>query len=351
MTTAPGRVNLMGDHTDYNHGLVLPMVIGKKTSAEATTRKDDTVRVWSNKFSTTDPLCYQLGKEAPLNLWLDYIQGVTFILQKNGYTISGFDLKLSSDIPMGSGLSSSAALEIAVLRVLREAYSLALDDLEIAKLGQKVETDFVGAPVGIMDQMAVSLGERNHALFINTANLSYEKIPLPSGIDVVIIDSGIAHHHATGGYKERRLQCTQAAELLNVAYLTDLTPNQYASIEHLPSPLNQRVKHVISENERVRRMVEAMKNENLGMLRKILYESHDSLRDDYAVSTPEIDLLVDLSKEEKGVIGARLTGGGFGGSIVLLAEQERGLHAASHILSKAIGRIKFSPRIICIETV
>jgi galactokinase len=340
----PGRVNLMGDHTDYNGGLVLPITISRRTQVQMALRKDKQVRVLSDEYP--GPMrSFQIGKEKPGQGWLDYIQGVTHLVSKE-YSITGFDIHISTDIPIGSGLSSSAALEIALLRGLRDLLSLPLGDLRLAQLGQTVETDFVGAPVGIMDQMAVCLGDEHHALYINTRTLEYNKVAIPDETEIIIIHSGITHQHATGGYKKRREECREAEKLLAVPFLTDLTINELPALERLPPPLNQRVKHVVTENNRVIETVRAFQYKDVGALKTLFYQSHESLRKDYAVSTPEIDTLIEESKKENDVIGARLTGGGFGGSIVILAYKMKGLAAAKKIIERSVKEMNFSPRII-----
>jgi galactokinase len=345
-TSAPGRVNLMGDHTDYNGGYVLPSAIPLKTSAEMAKTQTMVVRVWSDEVYQKQPEHYVLGKESPQNNWLDYIQGISFVLRQDDHPLGGFDLKLSTNIPLGSGLSSSAALEISILKGLREVFHLNINDIKLAQLGQKAETDFVGAPVGIMDQMASCLAKENSALFLDTRTLSYEHVPLPNDCELVIIDSGISHHHATGGYKQRRKECHQACELLNVKFLTDLSVHDLEMIAQLPSPINRRVRHVILENERVKETVSALKNHNLGKLRELFYASHKSLSMDFEVSTPEIDALIEAASVQKNIIGGRLTGGGFGGSIVLLAYKNCGHSAALEIIKTTKQKIKFSPRVI-----
>lgn len=341
--SAPGRVNCMGDHTDYNGGYVLPVVIPYRTMAQISPRKDLIVRAYSRERSLGTPHEYVLGEETNKRQWIDYVQGVTYVLAKGEYPISGFDLLLSTDIPIGSGLSSSAALEIALLRGLRELFGLSISDVELAQLGQLAETDFVGAPVGIMDQMAASLGKEQTALFLDTRTLRFEQIALPEDCEIVIIDSGIAHSHRSGGYKERRIECTKARALLNVAHLTDAALEE---IGNLPFPLNCRARHVVTENERVKETVAAFQAQDLKKIRSLFYASHDSLRTDFMVSLPEIDVLVEYSKQAEGIVGARLTGGGFGGCVVMLAHKEEGIKAAQHIIERTVSQFKFRPTLI-----
>lgn len=334
-TRAPGRVNLIGEHTDYNGGFVLPMAIPQHTEVELAPREDGTVRAFSANLAPEERMgVYELGKEQPGRGWLDYVQGVTHVLRKEGHALKGFDLWLYSQVPAGSGLSSSAALEVALLRGLREAFGLTLDDVRLALLGQRVECDFVGAPVGVMDQMASSLSHGGAALFLDTRSLRYEQVPLPAGVEPMVINSGVTHSHAGGDYRVRRAECERAASLLGVPQLRDLPEEELPRALALPEPLGRRVRHVLTENARVLATVQALRGSDLAALGPLLYASHASQRDDYEVSVPEIDLLVDLARAEPDVLGARLTGGGFGGSVVMLARAGSGATAAARIAAR-----------------
>ncbi|HEX8435665.1 galactokinase [Archangium sp.] len=332
---APGRVNLIGEHTDYNGGFVLPMAIPQQTEVELAPREDRKVRAFSANLGAAGKVDeYELGQEKRGRGWLDYVQGVTYVLREAGLTVGGFDLWLRSDVPLGSGLSSSAALEVALLRGLREAFGLTLDDVRIALLGQKVECDFVGAPVGVMDQMASSLAHGSAALFLDTRSLQFERVPLPAGVEPIVINSGVTHSHSGGDYRVRRAECERAAKLLGVEQLRDLPDQDLPRALALPEPLGRRVRHVLTENARVLATVQALRSGDLAALGPLLYASHASQRDDYEVSVPEIDLLVDLARSEPDVLGARLTGGGFGGSVVMLARTGSGAAAAARIATR-----------------
>ncbi|HTG36853.1 MAG TPA: galactokinase [Thermoanaerobaculia bacterium] len=331
---APGRVNLIGEHTDYSGGFVLPLAIPQRTRVELATRSEPRVRAWSASVQELEILEYRLGDEEPGHGWLDYVQGVTEVLRLAGHKLRGFDLRIESDVPLGGGLSSSAALEVSLLRALREAFGLELDDVQLALAGQKAENDFVGAPVGVMDQMASSLADDKTALFLDTRSLEYEKIPLPAEAELIVIDSGISHSHAGGEYRTRRKECERAAELLGVHQLRDLSPQDLWRLPSLPDPLDNRARHVITENARVRSAVAALRERDLPRLGKLLYASHESLRDDFEVSIPEIDRLVELASEEPDIFGARITGGGFGGSIVAVARQGTGRKAGERIAAR-----------------
>jgi galactokinase len=317
VATAPGRVNLIGEHTDYNGGYVLPTAIPQRTCARVTPRDDRVVRAWSAEAG--GPEAYTLGDERGGRGWLDYVQGVTWALAQAGHALGGFDLRLSSDVPLGAGLSSSAALEVALARALRDAFGLALDDVQLALIGQRAENDLVGAPVGVMDQLAASLGAPGVALFVDTRTLETRPIALPPALELLVVSSGISHAHAGGEYRTRRAECELAAASLGVRQLRDLDE---ADVERamatLPEPLGRRVRHVVTEDARVLAAVRALEGGRIEELGPLFAASHASMRDDYEVSIPEIDALVAIADHDEDVLGARLTGGGFGGSIVAL---------------------------------
>jgi galactokinase len=344
---APGRVNLIGEHTDYNGGFVLPTAIPQRCRAELAPRPGDTVRVWSSAADpAAPPASYRLGAEAQTGGWLDYVQGLTSILRRDGHPLHGFDLRLDSSVPLGSGLSSSAALSVSLLRALRQAFGLALDDVQIARLGQRSENEFVGAQVGIMDPMAASLADEGTALFLDARSLHFERVPLPAGADLVVLHSGVAHNHAAGDYNTRRAECERACALLGVGQLRDLGPGDLPRVEALPEPLNRRARHVVMEDERVGQAVTAMRAGDLGRLGELFYASHASMRDDYAVSVPEIDRIVDLARQDRAVYGARLTGGGFGGSVVMLARRGEGRAAGERIAAAYARRSGCTPTLL-----
>jgi galactokinase len=320
---APGRVNLIGEHTDYNGGFVLPMTIPQETEVLLARSSAPVVRAWSAELAAGAPERYALGSETRGRGWVDYVQGVTAVLGRDGHRLSGFDVAIRSRVPVGSGLSSSAALEVSLLRALREAFTLPLDDLALALVAQRVETEFVGAPVGVMDQLAASLGDAHAALFIDTRTLRYERVPLPAALEPLVIASGVSHSHAGGDYRVRRAECERAASLLGVGQLRDLPEAELARADALPEPLGRRARHVVTENARVLRTVAALRSADLAALRALLEASHASQRDLFEVSVPEIERLVALAGAEPDVFGARLTGGGFGGSIVALVRAGR----------------------------
>jgi galactokinase len=330
---APGRVNLIGEHTDYNGGFVLPIVTRQDTRALIGPREDQRVRLWSANLAA--PQCdleYELGRERKTGSWADYVCGVTSVLRAAGTTIGGFDASIASTVPLGAGLSSSASLEVAILRALNELFALGLDALAIARFAHAAESQFVGVPVGMMDQMAVSLGVENAPLFIDTQSLVRESLRLPPHTALIVIDSGVPHEHAAGEYRVRRQECRDAAQHLHVAALRMATL-QMLDATPLPDLLRRRTRHVITENQRVLDARQALKDGNATTFGLLMNASHASLRDDFEVSVPDVDRLVELAQAERGVCGARMTGGGFGGAIVGLADVSEALSSAHRIAS------------------
>ncbi|HEU4652895.1 MAG TPA: galactokinase, partial [Steroidobacteraceae bacterium] len=299
---APGRVNLLGEHTDYNDGFVLPTTIPQLTRVELAKSRDGQFRFYSANLD--ESVEYKDGQTVP-DGYARYVFGCIEVLKRRGERIAPVELHIRSDVPMGGGLSSSAALEVAVLRALREAFRIQIDDVELAKLAQQAEIEYAGVRCGILDQMATSLGDAKHMLFLDTRTLERKLLPLPSGAELVVIDSGIARTLATSGYNERRAQCEEAARLLGVKALRDETDPMRAN--SLPPPLDRRARHVITENARVLRAAQGVSAQEFG---ELMNASHTSLRDDYEVSIEGLDRLVELLQKQPDVFGARLTGAG-----------------------------------------
>lgn len=349
-TEAPGRVNLIGEHTDYNGGFVLPTLIPQKTSVELAPRQDQKVQLATmDQGGGLRRFHYNLGEERAEEAWGDYIQGLTWICRREGIQIQGFDALISSHVPMGAGLSSSAALLVAVFRALRQAFALELDDVKIALLCQQVENEFVGARVGIMDQMAISLGDHDHALFLDTRELCSERIRLPwDKMELFVINSGVKHQlMAAGEYNTRRAECEEACHLLGVKQLRDIDDLERLTI--LPPVYQKRARHVVTENRRVLAAVAALRQGDMQELGRLMLASHESMRLDYEVSVLEIDLLVAEARREPAVFGARLTGGGFGGSIVGISEPGEALAVAQRIMERARQRCEFKPAVLVPE--
>ena len=313
---APGRVNLIGEHTDYNGGYVLPIATEQRTQVELARGRDDAVRVFSEERGTAH---YRLGEERRTGEWIDYVAGVTHALRGLGYPVSGFDVRVSSEVPLGAGLSSSAALEVAIGRALREMFALDLDDLTLAEIGRRAENDFVGVRSGPMDQLAAAFATLTQALLIDCRTLEFERLAMPDGVKVTTVDSGERHSLADADYNLRRQECERAAALLGVRWLCELEPGD-RRIATLPGPLDRRARHVVEENARVRELAAALRAGDVASMGAAMNASHDSQRDLFEVSTPGIDRIVERERA-RGALGARLTGGGFGGSIVVLDRQ------------------------------
>lgn len=336
LASAPGRVNLIGEHTDYNDGLVLPTAIPQRTTVELALRPvgDELVSVWSDELCRDGRIwSYRLGEEARQGDWLDYVRGVTWALRQEGFgsRLRGLRLHISSQVPVGSGLSSSAALLVSLLRALRVALALPLPEVELARIARRAEVELVGAPVGIMDQLACALCGPGAALLLDTQSLAMQTVPLPSSLELIVIHSGVVHSHAAGDYRTRRRECEQAAALLGVSSLRQLSEADLPRLSSLPEPLGRRVRHVVTENARVVAAAQALSAGDGQRLGALFSASHASMRDDYEVSVPATDLLVRLGERDEMVLGARLTGGGFGGSVVMLARRGEAAAAARRI--------------------
>ena len=325
---APGRVNLIGEHTDYNGGFVLPMAIEFQTTIAAAQREDRKIRVCSLNLNQEHEINLDAPEEKLRASWLDYVEGVARILERRGAKLRGADLLVSSDVPSGAGLSSSAALEISVGLALTEISGSPIDKVQLALIGQAAEHEFVGANVGIMDQYISALGERGHALLIDCRSLEAEQVPLDlTDLMIVICNSNVRHELAASEYNQRRRECERGVEILR-AFLPEIFQLRDVSVEdfekyakRLPEIIRKRCRHVVTENARTLLAVEALKSNNFTEFGRLMWQSHESLRDDYEVSCKELDLLVEIAKDCRFVLGARMTGGGFGGSSVNLIRQ------------------------------
>lgn len=327
--SAPGRVNLLGEHTDYNDGFVLPTAIPQRTTVQIGFSSDDRHHVYSAEY---DELINFSDEDTIPQKFVSYICGCLRLVEKEGYKIPPINLYITSNVPIGAGLSSSAALEIATLRGLRALLNLPLEDVRLAQIGQQVEIRYAGLNCGIMDQMASSLADTNTMLFIDTRSLECRPIPFPTNTEILIIDSGESHELAAGsGYNQRRAECEESARILGVKALRDIADPQ--AVEVLPEPLRRRARHVVTENNRVLEAVKSLPAKRFG---ELMNASHASQRDDYEVSVPAVDTLAAILQSIPGVFGARLTGGGFGGACVALVESGK----ATVIASEAIDRYK-----------
>jgi galactokinase len=313
-TFGPGRVNLIGEHTDYNGGLALPFAIDRGVTVEAEPAADGEIRVEARDVGETD--AFPAGAPARADGWRAFVRGTVAELHATGVSVPGARLAFTGDVPRGSGLSSSAALEAALcLALLALAGAEEPDRVELAKLCSRVENHWVGAKTGLLDQLASLCGRDGEAVRIDFATLAIEPVPLQLGDwRLVTVDSGAEHDHAEGGYNDRRAECRAACDALGVEHLSAADPDAAAG---LPAPLDRRARHVLSENARVDAMVAALRAGDLLAAAELLDASHASLRDDYEVSVPEVEAAVTGLKRA-GAAGARMVGGGFGGSVLAL---------------------------------
>ncbi len=319
---APGRVNLIGEHTDYNEGFVLPFAIDKTARVAVAARPDSTIRLLSTYggqgLTTADLTSLD---SAAARGWTKYPLGVIWALQQRGIEVPGIDLLLDSDVPLGAGLSSSHAIECAVISALNELTGAGLQAEEMVLATQQAENDFVGAPTGIMDQSASLRGAKGHAVFLDCRTQEVQLVPFeaePAGLVMLVIDTKVQHSHADGGYASRRASCELGAEVLGVPALRDVTVDDLEEASGLLDEVTfRRVRHVVMENDRVLQTVELLARQGPGAIGALLDASHVSMRDDFEISCPELDLAVDASRRN-GAIGARMTGGGFGGAAIAL---------------------------------
>jgi galactokinase len=317
---APGRVNLIGEHTDYNDGFVLPMAIDRAVWLALRPRSDREVHVHSLDYEETAVFRLDhLFKES--DHWIEYLKGVAWALQAGHYPLQGWEGVMAGDVPKGAGLSSSAALELAAARAFIAVIGQLWDATHIARLCQRAENEWVGVNCGIMDQMISAAGREGHALLIDCRTLETKAVPLPEGTAVVILDTTTRRGLVDSAYNERREQCEQAARFFGVPYLRDVSITDFLANEEQLEPLiRQRARHVITENIRVLSAVSAMQNGDASMLGTLMKSSHLSLRDDFEVSNHELNAMVELAQTQPGCYGARMTGAGFGGCAVALVE-------------------------------
>ncbi|MFJ4621425.1 galactokinase [Streptomyces sp. NPDC088812] len=324
--SAPGRVNLIGEHTDYNDGFVMPFALPHTATAAVSRRDDGRLRLHSADVEggVVELVLDDLTPESDRN-WTAYPAGVVWALREAGHPVTGADIHLTSTVPSGAGLSSSAALEVVVALALNDLYDLGLQRWQLARLCQRAENVYVGAPTGIMDQTASACCEAGHALFLDTRDLSQKQIPLDLaalGLRLLVVDTQVKHAHSDGEYGKRRAGCEKGAALLGVDALRDIP---YAGLDQALARLGDEeevrrlVRHVVTEDERVERVVSLLESGDPRAIGPVLTEGHASLRDDFRISCPELDLVVDTALAT-GALGARMTGGGFGGSAIVLAE-------------------------------
>lgn len=326
---APGRVNIIGEHTDYNDGFVMPCAINYGMAVSFAKRNDSIWRVYAIDINEQDEFDLSQDFTQSEHKWANYVRGVVKYMQEQCPDFKqGADLVMTSDVPMSSGLSSSAALEISIGKTCQVLGNLPLSLAQIALIGQKAENKFVGANCGNMDQLTSALGQKDHLIMIDCRSLDITPTPVPQGYSIAIINSNVKHDLVTGEYNSRRQECEQAAKFFGVKALRDVTPEQFHARENELKAESElaykRAKHVVYEDQRVLDAVVALKANDMVKLGQLMGESHDSMRDDFEITIPEIDYLVELAQVAIGKNGgARMTGGGFGGCIVCLVPNEK----------------------------
>ncbi|HAX70372.1 MAG TPA: galactokinase, partial [Anaerolineae bacterium] len=321
---APGRVNLIGEHTDYNDGFVLPMAIDRAVWLALRPRDDRQVRIYSLELETESGfLMDSLIRDSD---WIEYPKGIAYELQKNGYNLRGFDAVMTGDVPRGAGLSSSAAVELAIARAFAVVSGIEWNAVEMAKLAQKAENEWVGVNCGIMDQMASAACKDGQALFLDCRSLEIQHAPLPPGVSVVILDTSTRRGLVDSAYNERRSQCEEAARWFGVKALRDVRVedlSKWKAESGLSEIAFKRARHIVTENARVLEAIKVMRQGNVSRLGELFNASHDSLRDDFEVTNDALNVMVECAREQEGCHGARMTGAGFGGCAVALVKQEQ----------------------------
>jgi galactokinase len=352
---APGRINLIGEHIDYNEGFVMPAAVDLDCWAAVAPAPDRTVAVYSSNFK--GGRTFHLDQPKALHDWSDYVQGVALMLEESGYRIPGAKMLIAGDVPMGSGLSSSAALEVAFALALLDLQQQFCDRLQLAQLCRRAENEFVGARCGIMDQFICCHGKAGHLARLDCRSLQHNYFPLPEYVRLVICNTMVKHAHASGEYNARRSQCEAGVQILSgklrgISALRDVSLEDLERLHAvLPPIVYKRCLHVISENHRVQLAAAALDEGNLQCFGQLMAASHRSLRDDYEVSSPELDLMVDLANRAEGVYGARMTGGGFGGCTVNLVAAGAVPEFTTKIAAAYQARIGVVPDVrVCIAT-
>jgi len=347
-------VNLIGEHTDYNDGFVMPVAIDLRTYVAASFRPDRNVKVYSENFNESYEFGLDTLRPGKTGHWSDYVRGVAGILESHGHKLKGVNLALRGEVPVGSGLSSSAAIEVATAFALLDISGIRLSRTEIAKICQQAEHQYAGTPCGIMDQFISCHGKQGHVLMLDCRSLEFQLLPLPTSAQLMICNTMVKHELATGEYARRRSQCEEgvrklSAVLPGIHALRDVTSAQLEQHRKLlTETVYRRCRHVVTENERVLKAAEALRGGNVAAFGQLMAASHRSLRDDYEVSCDELDLMVSLASQLEGVYGARMTGGGFGGCTINLVDAQHTETARQEIMRAYHEKTNLKPEIyIC----
>jgi galactokinase len=354
VVSAPGRVNLIGEHTDYNDGFVLPVAVSRRTAVAAGSRPDNKLDIAAANLNARLQVSMDDLSSGRTRAWASYVHGVAHLLTARGERLGGANLAIYGNVPRGGGLSSSAALEIAAAYALLALNNISVPAADVIRLCQKAEHDFAGVFCGIMDQFISCLGRKETALFLDCRSLDYRFVPIPPHMRIVVCDTGVKRALAASAYNTRRAECAAGVSALhrvlpNISSLRDVTVEAFRQHEHLLEPtVRKRCKHVVTENARVERAVSDLQNGDLSEFGKLMYDSHLSLQHDYEVSCSELDAVVDICAEEDGVYGARMTGAGFGGCAIALVDADHAHQVAGRLADEYPQKTGKTPKIfIC----
>ena len=352
---APGRVNLIGEHTDYNDGFVMPAALNLHTYVAVGPRADRLLRVYSENLDEACDLDLDSIRPGKSGHWSDYVRGVAGVLETSGYKLRGADLAIASEVPLGSGLSSSAALEVSTAWALVRNSEIDVDRNALPQMCQRAEHLYPETKCGIMDQFISCHGRAGHALMLDCRSLDFQLLPVPSQVRLMVCDTMVKHEHASGGYNTRRRECEEGLQALKqvlpeIHALRDVSVDELEQYRGRLSPvIYKRVRHVVTENERVKMAASALQSADMAKLGALMADSHRSLRDDYEVSTPELDLMVELARDQKDVYGARMTGGGFGGCTINLVHSDRAEEVQQRLAQLYEAKTGLKPTIIICE--
>ena len=348
-------MNLIGEHTDYNDGFVMPAALNLHTYVAVGPRADRLLRVYSGNLDEACDLDLDSIRPGKSGHWSDYVRGVAGVLETSGYKLRGADLAIASEVPLGSGLSSSAALEVSTAWALVRNSEIDVDRNALPQMCQRAEHLYPETKCGIMDQFISCHGRAGHALMLDCRSLDFQLLPVPSQVRLMVCDTMVKHEHASGGYNTRRRECEEGLQALKqvlpeIHALRDVSVDELEQYRGRLSPvIYKRVRHVVTENERVKMAASALQSADMAKLGALMADSHRSLRDDYEVSTPELDLMVELARDQKGVYGARMTGGGFGGCTINLVHSDRAEEVQQRLAQLYEAKTGLKPTIIICE--
>lgn len=350
IVSAPGRINLIGEHTDYSEGFVLPVAIDRSVNIAFTPREDNIVHAYSLDFD--EDMKVRLDNLTPGHGgWKDYIMGMAWAMMDSGLELTGWQGVIVGNIPIGAGLSSSAALEVGVGKTFCISSDFDLSPANLAIISRKAESDWVGVNVGIMDQLISAAGKKNHALLLDCRTLSFDYVPVPEQISFIVLDTKTRRELTHSNYNARHEEVKKAAEILDLPSLRDASPSLIEKFQNkLPPILFRRAKHVVTENERVTHFTKAMRNSDLILMGKLMNESHASLKDDYEVSSCELDLIVELAQNQANCIGARMMGAGFGGCALALLKNDDTSLFTKKVFDSYYSKTSIEPHIFKVES-